>query len=162
MSIYHGVTPIVPESFLGGSAPRLRRLSLNHTPFPGLPNLLLSATHLVDLHLWRIPNSGYFTPEAIVTGLSTSTSLKVLWLGFESPLSRPKRERRRPPPLTRSILPALTRFRFKGSLLGGVAPVGTCPRSHWEVRGRATARRSPYNCFSVGCRMRSWKTMIDQ
>ncbi len=122
MSIYHGVTPIVPESFLGGSAPRLRRLSLNHTPFPGLPNLLLSATHLVDLHLWRIPNSGYFTPEAIVTGLSTSTSLKVLWLGFESPLSRPKRERRRPPPLTRSILPALTRFRFKGSLLG-VTPV---------------------------------------
>src|SRR5258708_5737056 len=74
----HGAAPIVLESFLGGSAPRLRHLSLNRIPFPGLPKLLLSATHLVDLHLWDVPNSGYFTPEAIVTGLSTSTSLKVL------------------------------------------------------------------------------------
>src|SRR5258708_25509579 len=38
------------------------------------------------------------------------------------------------------------------SLLGGVAPVGTCRGSHWEVRRRATARRSPYNCFSLGWR----------
>src|SRR5258708_20278315 len=32
------------------------------------------------------------------------------------------------------------------SLLAGVAPVGTCRGSHWEVRRRATARRSPCNC----------------
>ncbi len=111
----NGALPIVLESFLGGSAPRLRHLSLNRIPFPGLPKLLLSATHLVDLHLWDIPNSGYFTPEAIVTGLSASTSLKVLWLVFKSPLSRPKREGRCPPPLTRSILPALTMILFKGA-----------------------------------------------
>jgi hypothetical protein len=114
----HGAAaPIVPKSFLGGSAPGLRRLRLNHIPFPGLPKLLLSATHLVTLELWNIPNSGYFTPEAIVTGLSTSTSLQVLVLGFESPLSPPKSESRRPspPPLTRSILPALTRFLFEGA-----------------------------------------------
>src|SRR5712692_10356074 len=36
------------------------------------------------------------------------------------------------------------------SLLGGVPPVGTCPGSHWEVCRCATARRSPYNCFSLG------------
>ncbi len=30
-----------------------------YIPFPGLPNLLLSATHLVVLHLWNIPNSSY-------------------------------------------------------------------------------------------------------
>jgi hypothetical protein len=111
----HGAAPIVPESFLGGSAPRLRRLRLGYVPFPGLPKLLLSATHLVTLELWRIPNSGYFTPEAIVTGLSTSTRLEQFWLLFESPLSRPKRESRRPPPLARSILPALTIFHFQGS-----------------------------------------------
>ncbi len=109
------VAPIAPESFLGGSAPRLRHLSLEYIPFPGIPNLLLSATHLVVLHLWKIPNSGYFTPEAIVTGLSTSTRLEALRLGFESPLSHFTRESRRPPPLTRSVLPALTQFRFEGS-----------------------------------------------
>src|SRR5258707_9687018 len=87
-----GAAPIVPESFLGGSAPRLRHLRLDYIPFPGLPKLLLSATHLVTLDLWGIPNSGYFTPEAIVTGLSTSTSLEEFMLEFESPLSRPKRE----------------------------------------------------------------------
>src|SRR5216684_3747626 len=63
----HVEVPIVPESFLGGSAPRLRHLGLEYIPFPGLPKLLLSATHLVTLHLRRIPNSGYITPEAIVT-----------------------------------------------------------------------------------------------
>jgi hypothetical protein len=111
----HEVAPIVSESFLGGSAPHLRRLRLNYIPFPGLPKLLLSATHLVSLRLWKIPNSGYFTPEAIVTGLSTSTSLEEFGLAIGSPLSRPKRESRRPPPLTRSVLPALTIFRFQGS-----------------------------------------------
>jgi hypothetical protein len=29
--------PVVPDSFLGGSAPRLRFLKLNRMPFPGLP-----------------------------------------------------------------------------------------------------------------------------
>src|SRR5229473_4131319 len=51
-----GAAPIVPESFLGGSAPPLRRLNLGGIPFPGLPKLLLSATHLVTLCLWFIPN----------------------------------------------------------------------------------------------------------
>ena len=39
--------PVVPASFLGGSAPRLQTLILDRIPFPGLPKLLLSATHLV-------------------------------------------------------------------------------------------------------------------
>jgi hypothetical protein len=42
------VLPVLPDSFLGGSAPRLRSLTLRSIPFPGLPKLLLSATHLVD------------------------------------------------------------------------------------------------------------------
>jgi hypothetical protein len=42
------------------------------------------------------------------------TRLERLSLEFESPLSRPARERRRPHPPTRSALPALTFFSFKG------------------------------------------------
>jgi hypothetical protein len=54
---------IVPASFLVGSAPRLQTLMLNCFPFPGLPKLLLSVTHLVHLSLWQIPHSGYFHPS---------------------------------------------------------------------------------------------------
>ena len=43
--------PVVPEWFLGGSAPRLRHLSLRSIHIPELPKLLLSATDIVDLFL---------------------------------------------------------------------------------------------------------------
>jgi hypothetical protein len=105
---------VVPESFLGGSAPRLQYLELTRVPFPGLPKLLLSATGLVTLSIWGIPHSGYISPEAMVRCLSTLTRLESLALGFESPLSRPIRESRRPRPPTRSALPALTYFSFEG------------------------------------------------
>ena len=103
--------PVVPESLLGGSAPRLQDLYLQHFSFPGLLELLLSATGLVNLHLSRIPHSGYISPETMVRCLSTMTRLKWLSLEFESPLSRPVR---RPHPPTRSILLALTHISFKG------------------------------------------------
>jgi len=106
--------PVVTESFLGGSAPHLRHLWLEGVPFPGLPKLVLSAIGLVSLSIFAIPHSGYISPEAMVRGLSTLTRLETLWLGFKSPLSRPVRESRRPHPLTRLALPALTCFRFKG------------------------------------------------
>ena len=108
------VAPVVPASFLGGSTPRLQRLSLHCIPFPALPNLLLSATHLVDLGLWRIPHSGYFSPEAMVTGLSVLTSLQNLVIDFKSPRSRPDRKSRRPPLHTRTLLPVLTKLQFHG------------------------------------------------
>jgi hypothetical protein len=104
----------LPDSFLGGSALRLQDLKLNGIPFPGLRNLLLSATHLVDLSLYDIPHSGYISPSAMVTALSALTSLRKLHLGFQSPLSRPDRASRRPPSSTRLVLPVLTHFRFKG------------------------------------------------
>jgi hypothetical protein len=105
---------VVPESFLGGSAPRLQHLELLPVPFPGLPKLLLSATGLVTLMIMGIPHSGYISPEAMIRYLSTLTSLERLWLGFNSPLSRPDRQSRRPHPPTRSVLPALTDFWFEG------------------------------------------------
>jgi hypothetical protein len=110
----YGMMPVLPDSFLDGSAPRLQRLRLEGIPLPGLLTLLLSATHLVDLHLGRIPHSGYISPEAIVTVLSTLTSLRSLLLEFQSPLSRPEWTSRRPPPSTRSVLPVLTFFVFSG------------------------------------------------
>jgi hypothetical protein len=109
---YHG--PVIPDSFLGGSAPRLQYLALISVPFPGLPGLLLSATHLAHLHLLNIPHSGYISPEAMATCLTTLTNLKRLQLEFESPQSCPDQENRRSPPPTRSLLPALTYFWFKG------------------------------------------------
>jgi hypothetical protein len=107
--------PALPNSFLGGSASRLRSLRLYGIPFPSLPNLLLSATHLVDLYLINISYSGYFSPEAIAIALSRLTSLEELRLEFQSPLSYPdRRASRRPPPPTRFALPVLTRFWFRG------------------------------------------------
>ena len=107
-------SPIFPASFLGGSAPGLRSLSLDRIPFMGLPNLLLTATLLVSLHLPRIPHSGYISAEEMVTALSVLTRLKCLYIGFESHRSRPDRKSQRPPPSIRTLLPVLTRLRFKG------------------------------------------------
>jgi hypothetical protein len=105
---------ILPDSFLGGSAPSLRYLHLDCITFPGLPKLLLSTIHLVDLHLWNIPHSGYISPKATVTALSALTHLDKLTLRFRSPLSRPDRASRLLPPPTRSVLSILTDFSFKG------------------------------------------------
>jgi len=95
---------------LGGSAPCLRFLHLAYIPFPRLPKLLLSATHLTDLRLLNVPHSGYISPEAMVSCLSALTRLGTLILDFEPP----KSEHRRPPPSTRTLLPALTRLQFYG------------------------------------------------
>ena len=108
--------PVIPlsDSFLGGSAPRLQSLHFECIPFLGLPKLLSSATHLTVLRFDRIPHSGYISPEAMVACLALLTSLKAFILGFLSPQSRPDRESRRPPPSTRTVLPALRLFWFRG------------------------------------------------
>jgi hypothetical protein len=104
----------LPDKFLGGSAPRLHYLYLVRIPFLGLPKLLLSCNDLAELYLYKIPNTGYVSPEAMATGLSALTRLKTLAIDFESPDSRPDRRVRLPPPLTRAILPSLTYFHFQG------------------------------------------------
>ena len=106
--------PVVPETFLGGSAPRLQYLFLHNIPFPGLSKLLLSTTGLVSLYLFDIPHSGYISPEAMASCLSTLTRLERLAIAFKSPLSRPARETRPPHSPTRFVLLALTDFRFQG------------------------------------------------
>jgi hypothetical protein len=113
-SRYDRNLPVLCDSFLGGFAPRLRFLTLDGIPFPALPNLLLSTHDLVDLRLFHIPQSGYISPEAMVTCLSTLTRLEELRLRFRSPRSHADRETRPPPLLTRIVLPALTFLSFKG------------------------------------------------
>jgi len=108
------MAPVISDSFLGGSAPRLQYLVLEGIPFPALPGILLSATDLVDLQLKDLPHSGYISPEAMVTCLSTLARLESLILEFQSPRSRPNRASQFPPPPTRTILPSLTYLHFKG------------------------------------------------
>ena len=106
--------PVIPNSFLGGCAPRLRRLFLDGIPFPALPKLLLSCHDLVNLQLWNISPSGYIPPDSMVTCVAALKSLDLLDLKFRSPRSRADRESRRPSPYTRVVLPTLTRFYFQG------------------------------------------------
>ena len=95
-----------------GLTPR-QTLILEFIPFPALPNLLLSARRLV-LHFIGIPDSGYISPEAMVTYLSMLTSLELLSLGFESYQPLPDRDSRPPPHPTRTVLSALINFDYIG------------------------------------------------
>ena len=45
------MVPVDPDSFLGGYVPRLEELVLDRISFPGLPKLILSASHLLYLML---------------------------------------------------------------------------------------------------------------
>ena len=122
--------PVIPDSFLGGSAPRLQHFQLLGIPFPGLPKLLSSATHLVSLSLTSIPHSGYISPEAMVTLLSVLSGLRRFVLEFRSPQSRPDWEILSP--LKRSILPVLDEFLFTGvgTYLGELVTHIDTPRLH--------------------------------
>ena len=107
-------TPVVPDSFLSGSAPFLRSLRLRRIqfPLPLLRNILLSTTNLVELRIWRIPDSGFISPEDMVVCLSGLNRLEEFELGFRFP--RIWRGRRLPPS-TCCVLPVLTSLRFNGS-----------------------------------------------
>ena len=107
--------PIVPDSFLGGSVPRLRSLILWGIPFPAIGKLLWSTRDLVTLSLGYIPHSGYISPETMVANLSGLTMLESLHLSFETPQCWTHGASRRPPALTRVVLPALTTFDFAGN-----------------------------------------------
>ena len=110
------ISPVISDSFLGGSAPRLDVLLLEgiQVPIPALLEILSSAPNLSHLHLWDVPHTGYISPEVMVTCISMLTRLKSLTLRSQSPRSRPDGVRRLPPPPTRTILPALTRLHFAG------------------------------------------------
>jgi hypothetical protein len=104
---------VLPAEFLGESAPRLQEITLSGIPYPSLPALLLSATDLVTLSLRNIPPTAYISPEAMVACLAMLTRLKTLHIEFQSATPRPDPIPQ--PPVTRSVLPALTEFEFQGA-----------------------------------------------
>jgi hypothetical protein len=73
---------------------------------PGLPELLLSSTNLVNLRLCSIPITCFISPDAMVTALSTLTRLETIHLYFQdsTPRSHPDWETRRLPLSTRTVL----------------------------------------------------------
>jgi hypothetical protein len=108
--------PVLPDSFLGGSAPRLQSLYLHGIPYPSIGKLLSSTTDLVHLALWGIPHSGHIGPQTIVPYLSTLPRLESLELGFQHPRPWAHQASRHPPPLTRVVFPSLTSLSFKGDI----------------------------------------------
>jgi hypothetical protein len=104
---------VLPETFLGGFAPNLHSFSLFGIPFPSFPKFILSATHIVYLHLYDIPDSGYISPDVMATCLAALPNLKSLGLEFKF---RPSRSLQvDSPPLSRAVLPALATLLFKGA-----------------------------------------------
>ena len=111
-----GPSILVRNGFLGGSAPRLREIKLDGIAFPfsAIRQVLLSTNSLVQLNLSKIPNDVYFSPDDLITALSTLVQLKWLTVGFYSPDSRP------PPSMTRprhqrTSLPSLVFLGFYGT-----------------------------------------------
>ena len=106
------LVPVLPDLFLGDSAPGLRTLDLYGIPVPPVWELLCSANRLVKLHLHDIPHFGYIPPDAMASQLSALPRLESFSLEFRSPLFRPHSTL--PWPLTHVVLPALTSLFFTG------------------------------------------------
>ena len=102
----------LPDEFLGGSAPCLEEITLSNISFPALPTLLLSAKDLVKLNLYGVPPTGHISPAALVACLAELPRLDTL--RFEYMWATVRVGQIHPLPITRVILPALTRFQFIG------------------------------------------------
>ncbi|KAH9975122.1 hypothetical protein BGW80DRAFT_1559566 [Lactifluus volemus] len=109
-----GVAPVLPVTFLGGSAPNLLSLTLDSVAFPTLPQLLLSCKDISELCLHNIPYLGDISPESMAKSLSSLTRLTRLIIEFEKQETGTIRDRPRSLPLTHAHLPALTTFHFRG------------------------------------------------
>jgi hypothetical protein len=104
--------PVLPATFLGGSAPSLRAFTMSGIPFPTFPSFILSSSQIQNISFRDIPHSGYISPEVMATCLAALPNLGDLSIGFRSPLSRPLQNI--PPPLKCAVLPALTRLSLEG------------------------------------------------
>ena len=102
----------LPDDFLGASAPALRVFYLTSIAFPALPTLLSSALGLVELRLLDLPRGGYISPEAMVTSLAALAELRILFIGFKSPIRTSRANHR--DHVTRTVIPSLTTFDFHG------------------------------------------------
>jgi hypothetical protein len=116
LSSLDATAPALPR-LLGGSAPYLRSIALHGIPllaFPASSNLVLSA-NLIFLSLFRIPDTGYISPPAMVSVLRALTNLNTLSIQFLSSSSPSRPLEMRPLSRTRAVLPALIDFKFGGA-----------------------------------------------
>ena len=102
---------VVPDSLMRGSAPHLRSLHVKGFEFPALPKLLSSATGLVDLSLCHFP---YNYSWVMVDCLPSWTRLEILRIQYQDFKPRRGQASGHSPPLTRTVLPALTEIAFEG------------------------------------------------
>ena len=109
-----GWFPVLPDSFLGGIAPRLRLLDLRGILLLDPRKLFSSAKDLVTLRLENITDLGYISPEKMITWLSMLTNLEEVALGFRSSQPGLYQTSQHPSPVTFTVLPALTSLRFRG------------------------------------------------
>ena len=107
-------SPALPDGFLGGLAPRLKKMWLEGIRFHSLPKFLLGASGLVELRLDKIPDTWYISPQTLARCLSTLPKLSSLSIEFQYPQSLSGLTFRHSPPPTRSLLPALAIFFYKG------------------------------------------------
>ena len=113
MRSYREDTSVLTTKFLGGSAPHLQAIALHRIPFPALPTLLSSTSELFALNLFDLPMPSYISPERMVACSATLPRLEVFSITFRDDALRP--DQINPPPATRSVLPALTKFLFGGA-----------------------------------------------
>jgi hypothetical protein len=103
----------LPSAFRWGL--RLRTLHLTRAAIPALPELLSPCTGLVDLRLHKIPNLGYFPPDALANALSGMTHLRSLSLHFLSFRLPQNVVGLLPQSGERVVLPALTCLKYRGT-----------------------------------------------
>ena len=109
-----GPPMLVREAFLGGLAPRLRKIKLDGIafPFPAIRQVISSSgNNLVELHLSSIANDVHLSPRDLVTSLMALVQLKRLTIGFHFPPSSPSPS---VAPPQRTTLPSLTFLEFHG------------------------------------------------
>jgi hypothetical protein len=100
------------DGFLGGSAPRLEDLTLLDLSLPALPTLLSLTKNLIKLNLYNVPPTDYISPDALVACLAELPRLDTFCLEFQYTV---RLGQIHPPPITRTILPALTQFHCTGA-----------------------------------------------
>jgi hypothetical protein len=104
--------PVLPDVFLSDPHPQLSQIFFEGISFPAL-HLLPSASNLVDLQLRSIPQSGYISPEVMVSTLAALHRLEILYIWFKAPA--PHHHLRSLHSLTRNVLLSLVVFNFRGS-----------------------------------------------
>ena len=100
---------VLPDGFLGGSAPPLQEVFLHCISFLSLSTILSTNNKLT---LSMIPSTAYISPEAIAQCLAVLPNLESFTI--EIHFATPQPVRNIPPPATQRVLPVLT-FYFEGA-----------------------------------------------